>query len=109
MNDGPGKRFYIVDEEQLRQMVIEFSPDIRRDTDRMADLIRELVKLEREKSGLDKPAGTIELWPNKEKKNDSQPDLIGSGRIAGRPYRAAAWISKPDKLKVSLQPKERTK
>jgi hypothetical protein len=107
MDQGPGRRFYIVDEERLRQLILDFSPDIRRDTERMSDLIRQMVGFEREKAGLDKPGGIIELWPNKKKKHASDPDMIGTGRIAGRSYCAASWLSKTDKLKVSLLPPKR--
>ena len=102
---GPGKRWFLLSEEQLREKILELSPDIHRDTGRMEDLIRELVKLEREKAGLDNPYGTLELWKNREKKSESHPDLVGAGRIAGRSYRVAAWFSGSDKLKVSLLPK----
>ena len=58
---GPGQCWHLVNENQLQQLIVTLAPDIQRNTDRMADLIRELVKLEREKAGLDKPVGTIEL------------------------------------------------
>jgi hypothetical protein len=106
-SSGPGRRFLIVDEDQLRQLIIQLSPDIRRDTDRMGDFIRELVTLEREKTGLDNPRGTLELWPNKEKKDPSHPDLIGTGRIAGRLYQATGWLSKANKVKIALLPRKR--
>jgi hypothetical protein len=101
-----GRRFLIIDEEKLQQLIFELSPDIRRDTERMGDMIRELVNLEREKSGLDQPKGTLELLPNQGKKHASEPDLTGSGFVAGRSYQAAAWISKNDKLRISLLPKK---
>jgi hypothetical protein len=107
MEQGPGRRFHIVDEERLRQLILDFSPDIRRDTERIGDLIRQIVAFEREKAGFDRPSGTLELWPNKEKKHPSEPDLIGTGKITGRSYRAMGWCSKTDKLKVSLLPPKR--
>jgi hypothetical protein len=91
-------------EDDFRRRILEISPQIRADVDVMASLIRELVNLEREKLGLDKPRGTLELIPNKAKKNPGDPDLIGSGRIAGRSYKAAAWISGKEKIRVSLLP-----
>jgi hypothetical protein len=103
---GQGRRFFIVEEEGLRQMIAALSPDIRRDTERMADLIREMVSIERQKAGLDKPHGSLELFPNKEKKLASDPDLTGAGRIAGRFYRAAGWVSKTDTLRISLLPRK---
>jgi hypothetical protein len=101
-----GRRFLIIDEEKLQQLILELSPDIRRDTERMGDLIRELVKLEREKTGLDNPRGTLELYPYK-KKDSSDPDITGTGHVAGRFYRAAGWISKNGKLRIALLPQNR--
>jgi hypothetical protein len=106
LNNGLGRRFFIVDEDQLRQKILELSPDIRRDTDREEEMIRELVKLEREKLGLDNPRGNIELSPYK-KKNPSDPDLTGTGKVAGRFYRVAGWISKTGKLRIALLPRAR--
>jgi hypothetical protein len=103
---GPGKRFFIVDEELLRQKIVELSPQIRRDTGRMEDIIGELVKLEREKRGLDNPRGCLELAANSEKTDHDQPDLIGNGLIAGRFYRAAGWLTKNGKLKIALLPQK---
>jgi hypothetical protein len=102
-----GKRFFIIDEDKLRAKILELSPELRRDTERMADLIRELVKLEREKRGLDNPRGTLELCHNKEKRAANDPDLMGNGRVAGRFYRASAWLSENHKLRILLSPKDR--
>jgi hypothetical protein len=104
-NDGPGSRFFIVDEDQLRQKVIDLSPELQRDTQRMADLIRELVNFEREKAGLDNPRGTLELWLNKEQRTDSDPQWVGVGRVAGRHYLVSAWV-KNQSLKVMLLPRK---
>jgi hypothetical protein len=101
---GHGKSWFLVNEEQLREKIIELSPDIHRDTERMSDLMREIVKLEREKTGLDKRSGKLELTPNKEKKDKSEPDFTGQGIVAGRSYSAAAWGSISGKLRVSLLP-----
>jgi hypothetical protein len=105
--DGLGKSWYLVNDDQLREKIVELSPEIRRETGRMEDLIREMVKLEREKAGLDDPRGNIDLALNKNKKGPKDPDFIGSGRIAGRVYQVGAWISQPDKLKISLLPPRR--
>jgi hypothetical protein len=104
MNESQGKRFFIVDEDQLRAKILELAPGIRHDADVMADLIRESVKFEREKLGLDNPRGTIGLYPNKDKKLDSDPDFTGSASVAGRLYRAFAWISK-EKIRIALLPR----
>lgn len=107
-SSGPDKQF-LVTEGSLRQLLLDDSPALRRDTEHLAELIKELVKFEREKAGLDKPSGTIELLPNKDKKSPSDPDLTGWGRVAGRQYRAAAWLaSSGDKLKISLLPRKLT-
>jgi hypothetical protein len=103
---GPGKKYFIVTEDQLRQMVIDFSQDIHRDTERMSDMIREMVNTDRAKAGLDNPEGIIELTLHKKQK-DSDPDMTGSGRVAGRQFRAFAWLGKTGKLKVSLLPAKR--
>jgi len=103
---APGKAFYIVDEERLRQLIIDLSPQIQHHCNQMGDLIREIVSLEREKLGLDRPAGIIELEIyNKQKPED--PELVGIGRIAGRTYQAAAWLTQKGKLKISLLPRKR--
>jgi hypothetical protein len=99
------ERVLQIAEDDLRRRMIEESPQIRHDVELMADMIRELVKLEREKRGLDRPRGTINLCANKEKKHHSEPDLTGSGWIAGRYYRAAAWLSGKEKVRVVLLPK----
>jgi hypothetical protein len=91
--------------DDQRRRLIDSSPQIHTDVESMTSLIRELVNLEREKLGLDRPRGTLELYLNKEKKQPSDPDLTGSGFIAGRRYRAAAWLSGKDKLRISLLPK----
>jgi hypothetical protein len=102
---GPGRRFFIVDEDQLHDKILELSPELQRDTERMADLIREMVKFEREKLGLDNPRGALELCRNQQKFKASDPDLIGGGRIAGRSYRAAGWLWGKEKIRIALLPK----
>ena len=77
-------------EDELRERIKEISPEIRHDVNVMADMIRELVRLERDKRGLDRQAGEIDLAKVKDwKKGD--PHLRGSGIIAGKRYQAAAW------------------
>jgi hypothetical protein len=70
-----------------------------------AGIIRELVKLEREKCGFDSPRGFITLYLNREKKRYPEPDLTGSGKIAGRQYQASAWISGKEKIRIAVFPK----
>jgi hypothetical protein len=91
--------------DNQRRRYLDCSPQIHADAQAMTTIIRELVNLEREKLGLDRPRGTAELYLNKEKKQPSDPDLTGSGFIAGRRYRAAAWFSGKDKIRISLLPK----
>jgi hypothetical protein len=97
----------LIAEDDLRRRLMEMSPQLHHDTELMADLIRELVKLEREKAGLDKPHGTLELGSNKEKRSKTDPDLIGSGTVRGHFYRASAWLSENHKLRILLSPKDR--
>jgi hypothetical protein len=101
------RRFLIVDQDRLRQVVLELSPELRRDTEHLATLIKELVTFEREKAGFDKPRGTLTLWPNKNKTLSAHPDMLGDGRIAGRQYRVAAWFQGEHNLKVSVLPAQR--
>lgn len=80
-------------EDELRERILMMSPEIRHDTNVMSDVIRECVKLERAKLGLDRNAGKIVLSVNKDKiAGSKQPDLIGTGRVAGRQYKFAAWV-----------------
>lgn len=98
----PVNGFYILTLEQFRQAIIDASPKIAHDTEVITDLLRELVKVERARSGLDKNGGILLLHP-RHKKAPTDPDLVGGGQIAGHYYRASAWL-KPDKevLKISL-------
>jgi hypothetical protein len=104
---GPGKQYFLVDSEQLAQLILDLSPEIRLDCKRLEESIREMVNLDRARAGLDKPSGTLTLWPNKNKTSSSHPDMLGDGRIAGRSYRAAAWFSGEHNLKISVLPAER--
>jgi len=104
---GTGKRYYLLDEDQLAQLILDNSPEIRRDCKRLEDTLKEMVDTDRAKAGLDKPSGSLTLWPNKNKTKPSHPDLLGDGRIAGRNYRVAAWFSGDHNLKISVLPAER--
>jgi hypothetical protein len=101
---GQGKAFYLVDLDQLRELIIEFSPDIRRDTERIAASIHELVNLERAKLGLDDPRGTIELVRNPKAGGLGEADFSGWGTVCGRRFRAGAWFHGPDKIRIGLLP-----
>jgi hypothetical protein len=104
MNDDQDRRtgrVLLIAEEDLRRRVLEESPQIHHDVELMADMIGELVKLEREKRGLDRPRGFITLYLNREKKRDSEPDLTGSGKIAGHDYQASGWVT-PGKEKIRI-------
>ena len=104
---APGKRFFIVDEERLGQFLIDYSPQIHHDVDRMEDILGELITLERHKAGFDSPCATIELLPKNDKKHPDDCDWFGQGRIAGRSYRVSARISPDQKLKIALLPPKR--
>src|SRR5215471_1471494 len=106
--DFRSERVLRIAEDALRQGIIDASPQIHADVQLMAKMIRELVDLERAKLGLDRPRGTIELYPNKDKKGSTDPDFIGSGRVAGRFYSAALWHKPNNKLRVSLLPRKRS-
>jgi hypothetical protein len=99
------ERVLRIAEDDQRRRLIELSPQIKADVDLMAAMIRELVNLEREKLGLDRPRGFITLYLNREKKRTPEPDLTGSGKIAGRQYQAAGWISGKEKIRVAVFPK----
>jgi hypothetical protein len=98
------ERVLRIAEEDFRRRVIEQAPKIRADVELMAQMIRELVNLEREKRGLDNPRGTLELRPNPEKRSPTDSDLIGSGSVRGHFYRASGWLSKTEKLRILLLP-----
>jgi hypothetical protein len=52
--------------------------------------------------------GELYLSVNKTKTKDSDPDLVGHGNVAGRSYKAAAWVTTnpqaSDSVRVSLLP-----
>jgi len=89
-------------EEVIRQRIVEISPEIRHDVNIMADMIRKLVALERDKLGLDENCGRIDLAPNHAKKSSADPDLVGSGLYAGNRIEAAAWAGKNGKIRISV-------
>ena len=93
-----GKSWYLVNTDQLTQLVLDLipslSPEIRQDTNRMADLIREMVDFEREKSGLtQKPqsGGIATLYPSKNRQSEQAPHFVGQARIDGKRYSVALW------------------
>jgi hypothetical protein len=94
------------DEDFFRKHMLEAAPELRADIGRMTDLFRELVNFERRKLGLDNPEGRLFLHKNLAKKLESDPDLVGSGTVAGRHYQVAAWLKSPDSLKLSLLPRK---
>ena len=91
-NYGPGKQWFLVNSEQLEALIIQFSPEIRHDTNRMADMIRELVDTEREKAGLDKSGGKGAIHFNSSS-HPKSPDFSGEIRISGKCYEVLAYIS----------------
>jgi hypothetical protein len=107
MHIDPVNGFYILTEEQLRLVLIDLTPQIRHDVEIMTDLMRELVKIERKKLGLDDTNGSLILEPNREKNRDNAPDLIGAGKIGGRFYQAYGRILQTQKVKIDLLPKSR--
>ena len=99
------ERVLRIAEDTLRERLIAISPQIKADVELMAKVIREMVDLEREKLGLDNPRGKIKLTPN-DKDSPGDPDLIGTGRVAGRYYAAAAWLTNDDGIQISLLPRK---
>ena len=93
---------YFKDENDLRARILDLSPDIRRDVNHLADILLQMVQLEISKRGLDNPLGSITLVPNPRKTSSKAPDFVGSGRIAGRSFRAAAWKS-GQTLRIGLE------
>ena len=92
--------------DALRQTMIDMAPGLRADVNAMTHIFREMVALERKKMGLDQPEGALYLSALTEKKDPSGADFAGSGKVAGRSYRARAWLSQ-GKLKISLLPQKR--
>jgi len=95
-------------EDTLRERILLIAPELRHDINVMADVIRELVKLERDKAGLDAETGGLELHPNESRSSEHAPHLIGSGTVAGRRYEAAAWLAPNNVLRVALIKPRRT-
>ena len=91
MNSDPSlDQFY----DQVVKRVLAASPEFRHDVNLMADLMRQLVRLERDKAGLDENTGRIDLYPNQAKNDPAQPDFIGAGSYADNRIQAAAWLRK---------------
>ena len=104
--DDP-KGIWFRDENALREAVLDLSPELRHDTKHLADILSQMVDLERIKRGLDNPRGSITLEFNKHKSGFKDPDLTGSGTVAGRHYRALAW-KRGDHLNIALEISRRT-
>src|SRR5215470_11068570 len=95
-------------EDDLRRRISEQVPEIRTDVERMENALRELVDFERSKLPPAHNFGYLILKANKAKKKPSDPDVIGSGKIAAKPFKAVGY-SCVDPLgekffKVTLQP-----
>lgn len=81
-------------DEELRKRILDLSPELRLDVKVLTDILRKQVEVERDKAGFNHYSGKIVLAANKDKETGSkQPDLIGSGRVAGHLYRFAGWIN----------------
>jgi hypothetical protein len=92
------ERVLQIAEDDLRRRMIEESPQIRHDVELMADMIRELVSLEREKRGLD--LLRIDLYAAVSKRGPS-PDFIGETRIGSNRFRVTGrWGLDPEDKKV---------
>jgi hypothetical protein len=99
-------------EEELRARVLAVAPDIRHAMYTLENVLREMIKDERDKRGLEKYIGTLTLNKNEEKKTPAQPDLVGTGYVAGRQYTAEAWfrgLAIKVELKQPLTPLETNK
>lgn len=94
--------------DALRQVMIAMAPGLRADVEAMTRIMREMVEIERQKMGLDRPGGKLFLEPYAKKKPDD-PDLTGRGWVTGRQYRVAAWITPAGRLEIALLPQNRKK
>jgi hypothetical protein len=97
------KEFHFT-EDELRDFLITRVSEIHADAAALSNLIRELVKLDRQKGGFDNPKGSIHLAVNERRGNDQSPDLVGKARVAGRNYDAAGWIHPNQSIRVALIP-----
>jgi hypothetical protein len=99
MNDEQDRRterVLLIAEEDWRRRVIEESPRIHHDVELMADMIRKLVSLEREKRGLD--LLRADLYAAVSKRG---PDFIGETRIGSNRFRVTGrWGLDPEDKKV---------
>ena len=94
--------FKRMNDDELRERIKEISPEIRHDIKVMEDLLREIIKSERDKQGKNAYDGQIVLELNQHKDHGAQPDLVGSGTVNAVKYRAAAWVQTDGKLKLGL-------
>lgn len=100
MNDPQEQRTEAVlriAEEDLCARIIEFSPEIRSDVQVMAQIIRELVDLERAKvaaKNLGDIPGKIRitLYPDKVPRAGIDPCHVGTLRLGGRSFLVRAWL-----------------
>jgi hypothetical protein len=97
------KEFHFT-ENELREFIITRVSEIHADAIALTNVLRDMVKLDREKAGLDNSKGSIQLVVNQHKVDAHSPDLIGKARVAGRNYDAAAWINPNNSIRVALLP-----
>lgn len=89
---GTGKQYFLVNSDQLEELIVQLSPDIRRDTNRMEDLIREMVDTDRAKAGLGATGGKGTLQLNPKRRNPKAPDFTGRMRISGKSFEVNAYV-----------------
>jgi hypothetical protein len=89
-------------EDELRERIKEISPEIRHDVNLMADEIRELVRLERDKAGIPNNTAGIWLLPNERKSSDKDPDFVGRGLFNGQRLDVCGWL-RSDSIAITLR------
>ena len=87
----------LIAEDDLRRRIVEFSPEIKADVQVMAQIIRELVDLERAKvaaKNLGDIPGKIRitLYPDKVPRAGIDPCHVGTLRLGGRSFLVRAWL-----------------
>ena len=78
-------------EEDLRRRISEQAPEIRQEVERMENALRELVDFERSKLPPAHNCGYLILKANKAKKKPSDPDVIGTGKMAAKTFKATGY------------------
>jgi hypothetical protein len=92
-NPLPGKEYFLVDSDQLEQLILKLSPEIRYSSRQLADVLAEIVHLEREKRGLGPRGGKGSLELNKNRPlNPHAPDYTGEVAISGKRYFVKAYV-----------------